>query len=146
MTVTSSRSVVEQAYSSHSQFRNIRKHEAIEYQMLEPLDNLCPYFASQTKWWMLSMFAWNMINKYYRPFSQTFDLPPGYTYASVGTTMRNRIAFRNPYLCINSFRGCVLTRGKVVGLNKRKEEMMTISVKSSSRAFFFIIFKISRLM
>jgi hypothetical protein len=97
VTVTSSRSVVEQAYSSHSQFRNIRKHEAIEYQLLEPLGDLCPYFAAQPKWWMVSMFAWNMVNKYNRPFSQTFDLPPGYTYASVGTTMRQRIEMRNPY-------------------------------------------------
>ena len=97
VTVTSSRSVVEQAYASHAQFRNIRKHEAIEYQMLEPLDDLCPYFACQTKWWMISMFAWNMINRYCRPFSQTFDLPPGYTYASIGTRMRNRIEMRNPY-------------------------------------------------
>ena len=95
--VTNARSVVELSYNSHAQFRGIRKHEAIEYQLLEPLDDLCPYFASQPKWFMISMFCWSMINRYNRPFSQTFDLPPGYTYASLGRTMRCRIDKRNPY-------------------------------------------------
>ena len=95
--VTNARSVVELSYSSHAQFRGIRKHEAIEYQLLEPLDDLCPYFGSQPKWWMISMFIWSMINRYNRPFSQTFDLPPGYSYASLGRTMRGRIDKRNPY-------------------------------------------------
>ena len=95
--VTSSRSVVEQCYATHSQNRNIHKHEAIEYQLLEPIGVRCPYFSSHSKWWILSMFAYNLSNKYNRPFSQTYGLPPGYTYARIGRSMLHRIDMRNPY-------------------------------------------------
>ena len=95
--VTSSRAVVEQAYGAHSQFRNIRKHEQIEYQFLEPLGILCPYYENMPKWWMLSMFIWEMINRYHRPFSQQYELPLGITYADIGRRMIERIEYRNPY-------------------------------------------------
>ena len=43
------------------------------------------------------MFAYNLSNKYNRPFSQTYGLPPGYTYARIGRSMLHRIDMRNPY-------------------------------------------------
>ena len=95
--VTSSRSVVEQSNSSHSQYRNNHKHEAIEYQMLEPIGNLCPYLSNQPRWWALSMFSWGLNNKYHLPFSQTYALPPGYNYGGIGRAMLHRIEMRNPY-------------------------------------------------